>query len=219
MGNVQRKKGITNMNRKIAASAAALALAGGLVACSNSDTTTATSTVAETATSTNVATETAAAATETASSVATETVTSSADAATPATAAGETTELALADGQTAVVPQGVQDTIDEYAEASWGEPTAVEEIDGGWVVTFDGEHYITWKETTGGAPIWGEIANSWLNDVRGARVVGFPLMPETPNTDQSGWNQEFENGVIEWTRDGGADAAFRAFVEQNGAKN
>ena len=118
----------------------------------------------------------------------------------------------MADGKTALVPQGVVDTMDKYAEAEWGEPTAVEEIDGGWVVTYDGEHYITWKESTGGSPIWGEIANSWLNDVRGARTVGFPLMPETPNTDGSGWNQEFENGTIDWSRDGAADAPFKATV-------
>lgn len=215
MGSVLRQKGMTYMNRKIVASAAALALAGGLAACSNdADTTSTTDVVAETATSTNVVTETEAAATETNSATATETVTSTSGAA----GADATEELALADGETALVPQGVLDTIDEYAEATWGEPTAVEEIDGGWIVTFDGEHYITWKESTGGAPIWGEIANSWLNDVRGARVVGFPLMPETPNTDQSGWNQEFENGVIEWTREAGADTAFRAFVEENANK-
>lgn len=207
------------MNRKIVASVAAVALAGGLVACSNDADTTATTTAAEeTATSTNVATETVAAETETASSTATETETEAASsAATDATAAaadGATAELALADGETAMVPQGVLDTIDEYAEASWGEPTAVEEIDGGWIVTFDGEHYITWKESTGGSPIWGKIAESWLNDVRGAREIGFPLMPETPNTDQSGWNQEFENGVLEWTRDGGQEAAFTAKVDK-----
>ena len=218
------------MNSKLVASAAALALAGGLVACSNDADTTATTTsgASETVTSTNVATETVAAETETASSTATETVAASSESATSAgstatetvagtgaaAADGATSELALADGKSAVVPQGVLDTIDEYAEASWGEPTAVEEVDGGWIVTFDGEHYITWKESTGGSPIWGKIAESWLNDVRGAREIGFPLMPETPNTDESGWNQEFENGTLEWTRDGGSDAAFVAKVEK-----
>lgn len=207
------------MNPKILASAAVLSLATGLVACSDEETgADATSVVSETATATASETVTTPATTETEARTATETVTSSAasesDSATPAA----TEELALADGTTALVPQGVVETIDKYSEASWGQPTAAEEIDGGWVVSFDGEHYITWKESTGGAPIWGEIANSWLNDIRGARVVGFPKMPETPNTDQSGWNQEFENGTIEWTRDGGADAAFRAFVEEEGTK-
>lgn len=203
------------MNRKIIASAAALSLATGLVACSNDDDNNESSVVSETATSTNTSTESVAETTETSSSTASATTTSSADASSSAAASAEATEeLALADGTTTLVPQGVIDTIDKYAEASWGQPTAVEETDGGWIVTFDGEHYITWKESTGGAPIWGEIANSWLNDVHGARVVGFPLMPETPNTDESGWNQEFENGTIEWTRDGGADAAFQAFVDE-----
>lgn len=207
------------MNRKMFASVAALSLATGLVACSNEETDAdATSVVSETATATASETVTTPATTETEAGTATETVTSSAASESDSAAPAATEELALADGATALVPQGVVETIDKYAEASWGQPTAAEEIDGGWVVSFDGEHYITWKESTGGAPIWGEIANSWLNDIRGARVVGFPKMPETPNTDQSGWNQEFENGTIEWTRDGGADAAFRAFVEEKGTK-
>lgn len=207
------------MNPKILASAAVLSLATGLVACSDEETgADATSVVSETATATASETVTTPATTETEAGTATETVTSSAASESDSAAPAATEELALADGTTALVPQGVVETIDKYSEASWGQPTAAEEIDGGWVVSFDGEHYITWKENTGGAPIWGEIANSWLNDVRGARVVGFPKMPETPNTDQSGWNQEFENGTIEWTRDGGADAAFRAFVEEKGTK-
>ena len=207
------------MNRKMFASVAALSLATGLVACSNEETDAdATSVVSETATATASETVTTPATTETEAGTANETVTSSAASESDSAAPAATEELALADGATALVPQGVVETIDKYAEASWGQPTAAEEIDGGWVVSFDGEHYITWKESTGGAPIWGEIANSWLNDIRGARVVGFPKMPETPNTDQSGWNQEFENGTIEWTRDGGADAAFRAFVEKKGTK-
>lgn len=208
------------LNRKIVASASAVVLATGLVACSNDETGTAE--VTETAVETNTATETVAEATETLENTATETATSSAADSTDGSAtaaAGEgadaTTELALANGETALVPQGVADAVDEFGEDSWGEPTAVEEVEGGWVVTFDGEHYVAWSENTGGAPIWGEIANSWLNDVRDARVLGFPLAAETPNTDGSGWNQEFENGTIEWRRDGSADAAFRAFVEEN----
>ena len=197
------------MNRKIVASVAAFALAGGLVACSNDADTAAEAT--STDVTTDVATETVAAETETASSTATATETVAAE---TEAAEGATEELALEGGKTAMVPQGVLDAINEFAEESWGEPTAAEEVDGGWVVTFDGEHYITWKESTGGSPIWGKIAQSWLNDVRGAREIGFPLAPETPNTDQSGWNQEFENGTLEWTRDGGEDAAFTAKVEQ-----
>ena len=204
------------MNRKIVASIAAVALAGGLVACSNDADTTADTTAETTADAiaTDVATETVAAETETASSTETATNTVAAESEGAAAAEGATEELALAGGKTAMVPQGVKAAIDEFAEASWGEPTAVEEVDGGWIVTFDGEHYITWKESTGGSPIWGKIAQSWLNDVHGAREIGFPLAPETPNTDQSGWNQEFENGTLEWTRDGGDDAAFTAKVEK-----
>ncbi|AQQ14849.1 LGFP repeat protein [Corynebacterium glaucum] len=195
------------MNRKIIVSVAALGLATGLAACSNDgDTST---TVEETATETNVSTETVAEETETVSSDASESAESGAAAADGAEA---TEELALASGETALVPQGVIDAIDKHGEASWGEPIAAEETDGGWIISYDGEHYVTWNEATGGAPIWGEIANVWINDVDGARELGFPTMPETPNTDETGWNQEFENGTIEWKREAGSTDAFEALV-------
>lgn len=193
-------------SRKIAASAAVLTLgATGLVACSNDGDAENTSTevVSETATETDTATETAAA------------TTSAADATTSAAAdnAEATEEITTADGATAMVPAGVVAAMDKYAEPGWGEPMAVEETDGGWIVTYDNEHYITWNENTGGAPTWGQIANEWLTDVRLDQKLGFPVAPETENADQSGWTQEFENGTIEWTR-GGTEDAFTAIVTE-----
>ncbi|MDK8878954.1 hypothetical protein [Corynebacterium sp. MSK008] len=190
-------------SRKIVASAAALTLgATGLVACSNDGEGEPTSTevVSETATETEVATETAG---ETADN-------------TDAAAAGDaeaTEEITTADGATAMVPAGVKAAMDEYAQPEWGEPMAVEETDGGWIVTYDNEHYITWNENTGGAPTWGQIANEWMTDVRLDQKLGFPVAPETENADQSGWTQEFENGTIEWTR-GGTEDAFTAIVTE-----
>ena len=190
-------------SRKIVASAAALTLgATGLVACSNDGEGEPTSTevVSETATETEVATETAG-----------ETVDN-----TDAAAAGDaeaTEEITTADGATAMVPAGVKAAMDEYAQPEWGEPMAVEETDGGWIVTYDNEHYITWNENTGGAPTWGQIANEWMTDVRLDQKLGFPVAPETENADQSGWTQEFENGTIEWTR-GGTEDAFTAIVTE-----
>ena len=190
-------------SRKIVASAAALALgATGLVACSNDGEGEPTSTeiVSETATETEVATETAGEAADN----------------TDAAAAGDaeaTEEITTADGATAMVPAGVKAAMDEYAQPEWGEPMAVEETDGGWIVTYDNEHYITWNENTGGAPTWGQIANEWITDVRLDQKLGFPVAPETENADQSGWTQEFENGTIEWTR-GGTEDAFTAIVTE-----
>ena len=190
-------------SRKIVASAAALTLgATGLVACSNDGEGEPTSTeiVSETATETEVATETAGEAADN----------------TDAAAAGDaeaTEEITTADGATAMVPAGVKAAMDEYAQPEWGEPMAVEETDGGWIVTYDNEHYITWNENTGGAPTWGQIANEWITDVRLDQKMGFPLAPETENADQSGWTQEFENGTIEWTR-GGTEDAFTAIVTE-----
>ncbi|MCG7288640.1 MULTISPECIES: hypothetical protein [unclassified Corynebacterium] len=191
-------------SRKIVASAAALTLgATGLVACSDDGEGEPTSTevVSETATETEVATETA----------------GEGDAdATDGAAAGDaeaTEEITTADGATAMVPAGVKAAMDQYAEPEWGEPMAVEETDGGWIVTYDNEHYITWNENTGGAPTWGQIANEWITDVRLDQKMGFPLAPETENADQSGWTQEFENGTIEWTR-GGTEDAFTAIVTE-----
>ena len=190
-------------SRKIVASAAALTLgATGLVACSNDGEGEPTSTeiVSETATETEVATETAGEAADN----------------TDAAAAGDaeaTEEITTADGATAMVPAGVKAAMDEYAQPEWGEPMAVEETDGGWIVTYDQEHYITWNENTGGAPTWGQIANEWITDVRLDQKLGFPVAPETENADQSGWTQEFENGTIEWTR-GGTEDAFTAIVTE-----
>lgn len=190
-------------SRKIVASAAALTLgATGLVACSNDGEGEPTSTeiVSETATETEVATETAGEAADN----------------TDAAAAGDaeaTEEITTADGATAMVPAGVKSAMDQYAQPEWGEPMAVEETDGGWIVTYDNEHYITWNENTGGAPTWGQIANEWMTDVRLDQKMGFPVAPETENADQSGWTQEFENGTIEWTR-GGTEDAFTAIVTE-----
>ena len=191
-------------SRKIVASAAALTLgATGLVACSDDGEGEPTSTevVSETATETEVATETA----------------GEGDAdATDGAAAGDaeaTEEITTADGATAMVPAGVKAAMDQYAQPEWGEPMAVEETDGGWIVTYDNEHYIIWNENTGGAPTWGQIANEWITDVRLDQKMGFPLAPETENADQSGWTQEFENGTIEWTR-GGTEDAFTAIVTE-----
>lgn len=189
-------------SRKIIASAAALTIgATGLVACSNDDDAEPTSTevVSETATETDTATETTSAEESTTSAAADD--------------AEATEEITTADGATAMVPAGVVAAMDEYAMPEWGEPMAVEETDGGWIVTYDNEHYVTWNENTGGAPTWGQIANEWLTDVRLDKKLGFPVAPETENEDQSGWTQEFENGTIEWTR-GGTDDAFTAIVTE-----
>lgn len=192
-------------SRKIVASAAALTLgATGLVACSNDGEGEPTSTeiVSETATETEIVTEGAAA--------------DASDEAGAGAAAGNaeaTEEITTADGATAMVPAGVKGTMDKYAQPEWGEPMAVEETDGGWIVTYDNEHYITWNENTGGAPTWGQIANEWITDVHLDKKMGFPVAPETENADKSGWTQEFENGTIEWTR-GGTEDAFTAIMTE-----
>ncbi|WP_175935321.1 hypothetical protein [Corynebacterium sp. Marseille-P4321] len=191
-------------SRKLAASAAALTLATGLVACSDdADTTTDTEVVEETATETNTATETAAEETVTEST--------SADAADNADA---TEELALADGTTAMVPAGLIAAMDDQVDPAWGEPLSVEEIDNGWVVTYDNENYFAWNENTNGAPLVGQIANEWITDTQSENVLGFPLAPEEQKEDESGWIQEFENGTIEWTR-GGTEDAFTAIITPN----
>lgn len=196
------------ISRKIVASAAALTLATGLVACSNdADDAATTDVVEETATETNTATETVAEETVTESTEADDTTAAAAD-------AGETEELALADGTTAMVPAGLIAALDDQVDPAWGEPIAAEEIDNGWVVTYDNENYFAWNENTGGAPVVGQIANEWLTDTQAENVLGFPLAPEKQKDDESGWIQEFENGTIEWTR-GGTEDAFTAILTPN----
>ena len=189
------------ISRKLLASAAALSLATGLVACSDEgESTDGTTVVEETATEVDTATETAGAdASEDADATASE----------DADAEGDTTEIATADGETVMAPSGLAAAIDKYADPAWGEPASIEETANGWIVSYDGEHYVTWNENTGGAPMWGEIANEWINGNH-EDALGFPLEAETPLPSESGWIQEFENGTIEWTR--GEDGAFAPII-------
>lgn len=193
------------ISRKLAASAAVLSLATGLVACSSddADSTDETAVVEETATEVETATETAAEEAEGAED------TEGAEGAEGAE--GDTTEIATADGETVMAPSGLAAAIDKYADPAWGEPVAVEETENGWIVSYDGEHYVTWNENTGGAPIWGEIANEWINGNHES-TLGFPKEAETPLPSESGWIQEFEHGTIEWTR--GEDGAFAPIINE-----
>ncbi|WKD57939.1 LGFP repeat protein [Corynebacterium capitovis DSM 44611] len=186
---------------RLATASTAVVLTAGLVACSDSGSSDSTSTVKETATETNVTTS-ASSAKSSASSAATQSSTS---------AAGETVEISTADGATALVPQGVSQAIDKFAQPEWGKPVSVEETPNGWIVAYDAAHYVTWNQNTGGAPTWGEIANNWITNVRTDSSLGFPLAPEEKLPDSSGWIQQFEHGTIEWTR-GATNDAFEAVV-------
>lgn len=196
------------ISRKLIASAAALSLATGLVACSSDDaeSTDTTSVVEETATEVDTATETAGA---DASDAEDAEGTEAADAAEGED--GDTTQIATADGETVMAPSALAAAMDKYADPAWGEPVAVEETENGWIVSYDGEHYVTWNENTGGAPIWGEIANEWINGNHES-TLGFPKEAETPLPSESGWIQEFEHGTIEWTR--GEDGAFAPIINE-----
>lgn len=193
------------ISRKLAASAAVLSLATGLVACSSddADSTDETAVVEETATEVETATETAAEEAEGAEGAE--------NAENAEGAEGETTEIATADGETVMAPSGLADAMEKYADPAWGEPVAVEETENGWIVSYDGEHYVTWNENTGGAPIWGEIANEWINGNHES-ALGFPKEAETPLPSESGWIQEFEHGTIEWTR--GEDGTFAPVINE-----
>lgn len=199
------------ISRKLAASAAALSLATGLVACSSDDaeSTDGTSVVEETATEVDTATETADA--DATDAEGAEGADNTEDAEGAEGAEGDTTEIATADGESVMAPSGLAAAMDKYADDAWGEPVSVEETENGWIVSYDGEHYVTWNENTGGAPIWGEIANEWINGNHES-VLGFPTEAETPLPNESGWIQEFEHGTIEWTR--GEDGAFAPIINE-----
>ena len=186
-----------NITRKLGIGAAAAALSVSLVACANEEGDKgAEATVEETATETNTMTETASPAEET---------TAGAEAAD-----GDTVAVTTADGAEAMVPAGLKEAMDkftapEYGGSEWGEPVSVEETEGGWIATYDDNHHITWNENTGGAPIWGKIAETWVNENMGKDGVGFPTAPESPIPGEFGWTQEFENGTITWALDKAKD--------------
>lgn len=182
-----------NISRKLGIGAAAAALSLGLVACANEEADTAAgTTVEETATETNTMTETASPVEETTAGA--------------AAAEGDTVPVTTADGAEAMVPAGLKEAMDkftapEYGGDDWGQPVSVEETEGGWVAAYDDNHYITWNEETGGAPIWGKIAETWVNEDMGKGGVEFPTAAETPVPGEFGWTQEFQNGTITWALD------------------
>ncbi|OIR41534.1 hypothetical protein BJP08_07215 [Corynebacterium sp. NML140438] len=194
-----------NYKKVFTSAVAATALAAGMVACSDgegvdSTATTAAESASGTATVTNIETATEAAETETA----TET--------DGAEGSAEAVSLSTADGQEVKVPTGLVQAIGQYAESDWGEPMKVTEHDGSWIVDFDNDHHVAWNENTGGAPIWGQIANVWLTQEGVMDEVGFPTEAETPLPNESGWFQEFERGTIEWTRENNDTGAFAANI-------
>ena len=194
-----------NYKKVFTSAVAATALAAGLVACSDgegddSTATTAADGASGTATVTNIETATEAAET------ATEANGAEGDAST------ESVSLTTADGQEVKVPTGLVQAIGQYADSEWGEPMKVTEHDGSWIVDFDNDHHVAWNENTGGAPIWGQIANVWLTNEGVMDKVGFPTAAETPLPNESGWFQEFEHGTIEWTRGNNDTGAFAANI-------
>ena len=198
-----------NYKKVFTSAVAATALAAGLVACSDGEGADSTATTAAdgasgTATVTNIETATEAAETETAAETATD--------ANGAEGSTESVSLTTADGEEVKVPTGLVQAIGQYADSEWGEPMKVTEHDGSWIVDFDNDHHVAWNENTGGAPIWGQIANVWLTNEGVMDKVGFPTAAETPLPHESGWFQEFEHGTIEWTRENNDTGAFAANI-------
>ena len=194
-----------NYKKVFTSAVAATALAAGMVACSDgegvdSTATTAAESASGTATVTNIETATEVAETETATE------------ADGAEGSAEAVSLSTADGQEVKVPTGLVQAIGQYAESDWGEPMKVTEHDDSWIVDFDNDHHVAWNENTGGAPIWGQIANVWLTQEGVMDKVGFPTEAETPLPNESGWFQEFEHGTIEWTRQNNDTGAFAANI-------
>jgi len=185
------------MNRKFAASAAAIALSASLVACSNDE-----GEVEEVeATETNVATVTSATAE---GDTATESASDSADATDAAAADGETTEITTQDGEKVVVPAAAANAPEELGLGNWGDPFNVETTeDGATLIEYDAEKNIVYSEETGAVPVVGEIAKVWKKDGGLKNEIGLPLKVEDKRSDDNGWIQEFQNGTIEWLEENG----------------
>lgn len=187
------------MNRKFAATAAAIALSTSLVACSNDE-----AEVNEVeATETNTATVTSATA---AGDTATESASASesADASGAAAADGETTEITTQDGEKVVVPAAAANAPEELGLGNWGDPFNVETTDdGATLIEYDAEKNIVYSEETGAVPLVGEIAKTWKKDGGLKNEIGLPLKAEDKRSDDNGWIQEFQNGTIEWLEENG----------------
>lgn len=189
------------MNRKFAATAAAIALSTSLVACSNDE-----GDVAEVeATETNTATATSATAEgDTATESASESASESADASGAAAADGETTEITTQDGEKVVVPAEAANAPEELGLGNWGDPFNVETTeDGATLIEYDAEKNIVYSAETGAVPLVGEIAKTWKKDGGLKNEIGLPLKAEDKRSDDNGWIQEFQNGTIEWLDENG----------------
>lgn len=185
------------MNRKFAATAAAIALSTSLVACSNDE-----AEVNEVeATETNTATVTSATAE---GDTATESASESATASDAAAADGDTAEITTQDGKKVVVPAAAANAPEELGLGNWGDPFNVETTeDGATLIEYDAEKNIVYSAETGAVPLVGEIAKTWKKDGGLKNEIGLPLKAEDKRSDDNGWIQEFQNGTIEWLEENG----------------
>ena len=166
------------MNRKITASATALALAVSLAACSNdegeADKVEATETAAE-GTVTDVVEEDTG-----------------------------TVELTTQDGTKVLVPAGAANATEELGLGDWGEPVKVESRqDGTTLIEYDGGKNIIYTADGGPVALVGEIARVWKENGGLDNEIGLPTDAESERDDKNGWIQEFQNGTIEWLEENG----------------
>lgn len=180
------------MNRKLGASVAAVALAAGLVACSNDE-----GDVTEVeATETNVETVTSEAADASASDAA--------DASDENAADGDTVELTTEGGEKVLVPAAAANATEELGLGDWGDPVEVESRDDGTtLIEYASDKMIAYSEDGGAVPIIGEISRVWKEQGGLDSDLGLPKAAESVRSDGNGWIQEFANGTIEWLEENG----------------
>ncbi|KAA8730844.1 LGFP repeat-containing protein [Corynebacterium tuscaniense] len=180
------------MNRKIAASVTALALAVSLAACSNEG---------------DDQEDKNTTATETTSSSESGTAEADNDTAENDAADSDTVELTTKDGKKVLVPAKAANATDELGLKDWGEPVTVESReDGTTFIAYDGGNNIVYTPKVGPVAIVGEIARVWKEQGGLDSEIGAPTSTEKALADGTGWAQEFQNGTIEWREENGVFA-------------
>ncbi|AHW62483.1 Hypothetical protein CGLY_00175 [Corynebacterium glyciniphilum AJ 3170] len=105
------------------------------------------------------------------------------------------------EGANTELTEGLQAAYDEAGgeQGAWGAVKSVERADGATLATFENGWAVE-NDSGEVTPLIGKIGETWANDGGLDNEVGLPTTPESGDAAQ-GWTQQFENGTISWMQD------------------